>query len=107
MIFPKTACLILGLAVLSLAQRDIGELFQVDFSTNAEGGCNYVGAYWLNKMVQDCVWLLNSFISAIDDMQDQTSPFQRPATKLINRFFGKGIILGHNDLALLKRIYYY
>ncbi len=99
-IFPK-AYLILSLAILSLAQLDIHDLFQVDISTNNEGGCNYVNTIGFNYLLQDCLQLADSFIAAIDDSSNPLSPFIVPAYNLLDAFFKPSDL---NDINILKGI---
>ncbi len=94
---------ILGsLAILSLAQLDVHELFQVDVSTNAEGGCGYIGTAYLNIILHDCILLANAFITAIDDSTNLFSPRYIAANNLFTVFFKP---ITPDDRILLKGIY--
>ncbi len=101
MIFPR-ACLILGLATLSLAQLPIDQLFQVDFTTNDEGGCRWVGAPALNLLLKDCVRLGDSFIALIDDCADEESPLNDAACDLLEVYFKPKSL---DDYRILQGIY--
>ncbi len=98
--------LILGLAVLSFAQLDVRQLFQVDVDTDDEGGCNYAGAFWLNKMLQDCIRYTDRIMDAVDDYLDPNSPYHQAAINLIDTFFKPRTGQLRNDVNFIGCMYF-
>jgi hypothetical protein len=62
----------------SFAQRDVEDLFQVNFGTNNLGGCGYVGRDRMNMALRDSLNLVNAGIRLIDEI-DQAPDAQRLA----------------------------
>jgi len=79
------APIILGLASHSLAQnaRAVGTLFQVDFTTNAGGGCQYVGQAAMQNILQDSLDLLTVGTQLVTDYGNNVAE----ARRLLDSFF--------------------
>jgi len=79
------ASIILGLASNSLAQnaRAVGTLFQVDFTTNNEGGCQYVGQAFMQNILQDSLDLLRVGTQLVTDYNNNVAE----ARRLLDSFF--------------------
>lgn len=98
---------ILSLTILSSAQLDIQELFQVDVDNIHTGGCGYVGQARLNRLLTDSVQLADALIAAVDDSLRPSSPFYRPAGRLIRAFFKPNNVLANYNYIKGKYIYIY
>ncbi|KAI0002789.1 hypothetical protein F4779DRAFT_622089 [Xylariaceae sp. FL0662B] len=76
--------LALGLVAQVFAQMRAHELFDVDFSTNLLGGCQYVGEQNVNNMLVEALTLAERGIDALNDYADETRP---EAKRLIDAWF--------------------
>lgn len=77
--------LIVGL-VASIAAQDIqavGDLFNVDFTTNNQGGCSYVGQINMQNILQDSYDLSTIGIQLVSDYENNVAE----ARRLIDSFF--------------------
>lgn len=80
--------LVLGLGSLSHAQnaQPVGTLFQVDFSTNLNGGCQYVGQTAMQNILQDSLDLLGVGNQLVIDYSNNVGE----ARRLLDSFFQVG-----------------
>jgi hypothetical protein len=80
-----TCLVVLCLASHSLAQtaRAVGTLFQVDFTTNNGGGCQYVGQTTMQNNLQDSLGLLGVGAQLVTDYNNNVGE----ARRLLDSFF--------------------
>jgi hypothetical protein len=80
-----TYLVVLCLASHSLAQnaQAVGTLFQVDFTTNDGGGCQYVGQATMQNVLQDSLGLLTVGVQLVTDYGNNVGE----ARRLLDSFF--------------------
>lgn len=80
-----TCLVVLYLASHSLAQnaQPVGTLFQVDFTTNNGGGCQYVGQATMQNNLQDSLGLLTVGVQLVTDYGNNVGE----ARRLLDSFF--------------------
>ncbi|KAI1378300.1 hypothetical protein F4677DRAFT_443514 [Hypoxylon crocopeplum] len=76
-----------ALALQTSAQRRVEDLFDVDFTTNNEGGCKYVGVENLNRVFADSLTLAESGLSAVFDFVAD----EPEAVRLVETYFKPAI----------------
>lgn len=79
------ATVIVGLGVSIAAQniKPVGELFQVDFTTNNQGGCKYVGQANMKQILQDAYELGTIGSQLVSDYKSNVAE----ARRLLDSFF--------------------
>lgn len=65
------------------AAQKASDIFQVDFKTDASGGCKYVGEDAMDNYVKDCLTLANAGIQLMNDYPTPNSP----ARRLVDAYF--------------------
>jgi hypothetical protein len=80
-----SAFVYLGLAAHCIAQnaRAVGTLFQVDFTTNNGGGCQYFGQANMQEVLQDSLDLLGIGVQLVTDYGNNVEE----ARRLLDSFF--------------------
>lgn len=76
-------CVLLALAAHCLAIKAVGDLFHVDFSTNNQGGCQYVGQTYMQNILQDSYDLGNIGLALVIDYSNNVPE----AKRLLDSFF--------------------
>jgi hypothetical protein len=76
---------LLALAGTALAQQDVTALFNIELSTDREGGCQSIGQDRLNEIVRDCRTLALTGLQLMDDAQPTN--INPEAKRLVDAFF--------------------
>lgn len=69
--------------VIGAAQK-ITQLFNVDFGTDSQGGCKYVGETAMNNYLEDSYELAKTGVKLLDDYQDAEN---KKAERLVIGYF--------------------
>jgi hypothetical protein len=83
MLLPVRISIFLGLAARCLAVKAVGDLFNVNFTTNDQGGCQYVGQTFMQNLVQDSYDLGRMGLQLVTDYSNNVAE----ARRLLDSFF--------------------
>jgi hypothetical protein len=95
--FLLRVALALGLTAQALAAAPVGNLFQVDFSQNTAGGCQYVGQANMQLILNDCSDLAARGQQLLADYANGVPE----AGRLVDAFFFTG---GHLTAAQVQQV---
>lgn len=76
--------LLLAVGQVTGAAQKITELFNVDFSTDRQGGCKYVGETDMNNYLEDSYQLAKTGVQLLDDYEDTSNKI---AERLVIGYF--------------------
>jgi hypothetical protein len=67
------------------AAKKTSDIFQVNFNTDADGGCSYVGATAMDGFIEDCLTLAKAGVQLMNDYQSQGQ--DSAARRLVDSLF--------------------
>jgi hypothetical protein len=91
------ASIVLGFAARALGAAPVGNLFQVDFTQNTAGGCQYVGQANMQLILNDCSDLAARGQTLMTDYANGVPE----AGRLVDAFFHTG---GHLTVAQVQQV---